>query len=434
MKTVSRSALKWLVVPAGTGLAWAAMATAQPEVKPGSRPAPAVAPAAAKAVAAKPVTTKQNAQPAGPQPEDVLKNAAGAKVEIAFVVDTTGSMGDLIEGAKRKIWSIVSTISTAKPAPQVRIGFVAYRDKGDEYETQVHDLSDDLDRSFSILNTFAAAGGGDTPEHVHRGLSDAVSRMKWSDARQTGGSLYQVIFLVGDAPPHDDYTDGFDGRKSIREALARGITLNAIQCGGIAGTAPVWQEFARLGEGKYFAIAQSGGMTAIETPFDVEIAKLADEVEGTTVARGGKVEQFGARIDALEARVSSSRANAALAPSAKADRAAFNANSAQVYGAWDLTTQLQRGEVKAADVAKMKDEELPEELRKLSAPQRVAYLEEKLRQRTAAQKKLAELQKKREEFIQAALKKSGQSDKNSFDAAVGGAMRSQAAARGIHFK
>lgn len=65
-------------------------------------------------------------------------------VEVAFVLDTTGSMGPLIEGAKRKIWSIATAIVDANPDAEIRMGLVAYRDIGDEYVTKKFDLTTDI--------------------------------------------------------------------------------------------------------------------------------------------------------------------------------------------------------------------------------------------------------------------------------------------------
>ena len=81
------------------------------------------------------------------------------KVDVVFVLDTTGSMGGLIQTAKEKIWSIATTMSSAQPTPEIRIGLVAYRDRSDAYVTKVIDLSDDhyeLDISFSNLMNFTA--------------------------------------------------------------------------------------------------------------------------------------------------------------------------------------------------------------------------------------------------------------------------------------
>ena len=66
-------------------------------------------------------------------------------MEVVFCLDTTGSMGGLIEGAKEKIWSICNQIAGGKPTPDLKVGLVAYRDKGDDYVTKVYDLTDDLD-------------------------------------------------------------------------------------------------------------------------------------------------------------------------------------------------------------------------------------------------------------------------------------------------
>src|SRR5262245_22352391 len=96
-------------------------------------------------------------------PTVTKKPAVKPRVEVVFCLDTTGSMGGLIEGAKAKIWSICNQIAGGKPTPDLKVGLVAYRDKGDEYVTKVFDLSDDLDAIHGHLKTFKAAGGGDIP-------------------------------------------------------------------------------------------------------------------------------------------------------------------------------------------------------------------------------------------------------------------------------
>ena len=118
-------------------------------------------------------------------------------IDVVFVLDTTGSMGGLIHTAKEKIWSIATTMTSAQQTPNIRIGLVGFRDRGDEYVTRVIDLSDDLDSVYAALMEFQADGGGDGPESVNKALYDAVERMSWSQ----DPSAYQVVFLVGDAPP-----------------------------------------------------------------------------------------------------------------------------------------------------------------------------------------------------------------------------------------
>src|SRR5437016_11935950 len=102
------------------------------------------------------------------QPE--VPKPTAPKVEVVFCLDTTGSMGGLIEGAKQKIWSICNQIANGKPTPELKVGLVAFRDRGDAYITKVFDLSDDLDAIHGHLKEFKAQGGGDIPESVNQAL------------------------------------------------------------------------------------------------------------------------------------------------------------------------------------------------------------------------------------------------------------------------
>ncbi len=137
------------------------------------------------------------------------------KIEVVFVLDTTGSMSGLIAAAKEKIWSIASTMASAQTAPDIKMGLVAYRDRGDEYVTQSYALSSDLDSMYANLMDFQAAGGGDTPESVNEALFKAVNNMAWNRDQQT----YKVIFLVGDAPAHMDYQDDVKYPETVTTAI-----------------------------------------------------------------------------------------------------------------------------------------------------------------------------------------------------------------------
>src|SRR5262245_62262891 len=106
-------------------------------------------------------------------------------VEVAFVLDTTGSMGPLIEGAKRKIWSIATAIIDCTPDADIRMGLVAYRDIGDIYVTKKFDLTTDIQGVYGGLLQFRAQGGGDWPESVNEALCVAVNQLSWSYGRNT---------------------------------------------------------------------------------------------------------------------------------------------------------------------------------------------------------------------------------------------------------
>ena len=214
---------------------------------------------------------------------------ARPRVEVAFVLDTTGSMGGLIEGAKRRIWSIARRIGEGKPRPDLRIALVGYRDVGDAYVTQVRPFTSDMDEVYRALSSFRAEGGGDTPEHVSAALRDGVESLQWSGPR-----TLKVLFLVGDAPPHMDYQDGLDYRRHVADARRRGIVVDAIQCGGDARTSAVWQEIASAGLGHYARIDTEGGMNAQVTPYDAELARLGAELSSTVVIAGDPRQQAAA--------------------------------------------------------------------------------------------------------------------------------------------
>lgn len=336
------------------------------------------------------------------------------RIEVCFVLDTTGSMSGLIEGAKAKIWTIANDVlKSTSPRPEVRFAIIGYRDRGDEYITKKFDLTDDIDEVFKNLSSFQAGGGGDMPESVNQGLDEAVHQVGWTK----GGDVTRIVFLVGDCPPHMDYQDDVKYQKSCEDAARAEIVINTVQCGRQSETTAIWQEIARLGEGKFVQLEQTGGMVAESTPMDEEIARLSAEVDRTVVAYGSARTQ---------AEVKAKAAVAQTQPAAAvAGRASYNvASERAVQGRGDLLVDLRDGVVKLDDV---KETDLPEELKKLPKGERQAYLDELVKKRAALQKQVAELAKKRQDYLdqkKAEREKAGEA-KDAFDASVAEAVREQ---------
>ncbi|HAO43998.1 MAG TPA: VWA domain-containing protein, partial [Afipia sp.] len=138
-------------------------------------------------------------------------------VEVAFVLDTTGSMGGLLEGAKQKIWSIATSVVDTNPDADIRIGLVAYRDIGDEYVTRTFDLTTDIQDIYANLLELKARGGGDWPESVNEALDVAINKLQWTK----GSDAKRIVFLVGDAPPHMDYAQDTKYPKTLAVAKQR---------------------------------------------------------------------------------------------------------------------------------------------------------------------------------------------------------------------
>ncbi|MEN3333716.1 MAG: hypothetical protein V7641_3081 [Blastocatellia bacterium] len=365
-----------------------------------------------------------------PEPPEQVPGQTNGKpmLEMVFVLDTTGSMGGLIEGAKQRIWGIVNEVMQSASHPAVRVGLVAYRDHGDEYVTKVLPLTNDLDQVYATLMSYRAAGGGDTPEDVRRALAEGVHKAGWSPRAQ---GIAQIIFLVGDAPPHNDYQDEPDTVTTTAAAVKAGMIVNTIQCGNLPETQPAWQMIAQRGEGQYFAIAQDGGVQAIATPYDKEMAEKGAILGATYVAYGGGSGAAGARYRAeaseKQAAMESSVATSAPAPAA-ADRAVNKAVNSAAY-AGDLLTSLENGSLKLDAV---KDEDLPDDLRKLDSEARKKEIEKRLADRQRLRAEILKLQKQRDEFIAAERKKQS-GPQNGFDTAVAESLKKQLTSKGIKY-
>ena len=192
-------------------------------------------------------------------------------------------MGGLLEGAKRKIWSIATSVVDTNPDADIRIGLVAYRDIGDEYVTKTFDLTTDIQDIYANLLELKARGGGDWPESVNEALDVAVNKLQWTK----GNDTHRIVFLVGDAPPHMDYAQDTKYPKTLAVARQRDIVVNAVLAGSARDTERVWQDIAQLGDGRFIPIPQDGGeVVMIETPYDDEIIILQKEINGTVIPYG----------------------------------------------------------------------------------------------------------------------------------------------------
>jgi von Willebrand factor type A domain len=354
--------------------------------------------------------------------ESTLVSAQKPIIEVVFVLDTTGSMGGLLEGAKQRIWSIANAIASADPTPDIKIGLVGYRDRGDAYVTVRTAMTSDLDAIFSDLMKYEALGGGDGPESVNQALNEAVNAFEWS----TDEKALKLVYLVGDAPPHMDYENDVPYQDSCAQAAEAGLIINTIQCGNMGGTDVIWQEIARLCEGEYFAIAQSGGVLAVSTPFDEELARLGSDMDTTLLAYGDKETQL-----ALSSKLAMSEELDMAAPAAaRADRARYKAGKAgadSLTGRQELVRDIAEGKVQLAEI---EDDELPEIMQKMTPEERLAYVKVQQTKREELRKKITEIDTKRQAFLKDAVGKRS----DSFDQKVMVALRVQAAKMGIVYK
>jgi hypothetical protein len=338
-------------------------------------------------------------------------------VEVAFVLDTTGSMGGLIEGAKRKIWSIATAIVDANPDAEIRMGLVAYRDIGDDYVTKTFPLTKDIQDLYANLLELKARGGGDWPESVNEALYVGVTKLDWTQ----GPEICRIMFLVGDAPPHMDYAQDVKYPEVMRMARERGIVVDAVQAGGARDTERVWREIAQLGQGRYIPIPQDGGhLVVIETPYDTEIIELQNHINGTVIPYGPRQQR--GDVEKKTRQVAAAPASAGADMAGYMSRNAAKTSGEAITGAGDLVADVKAGRQKLDAV---KDAELPDNVRKLSRAERQDYLQKQIVVRNSLNERMATLVKQRDAYLLEQAKKSPAKLADSFDRAVAETLRAQ---------
>jgi Mg-chelatase subunit ChlD len=340
-------------------------------------------------------------------------------IDVVFVLDTTGSMGGLIEGAKRKIWSIATTLIDCSPDAEIRMGLVAYRDIGDEYVTRRFDLTTDIQGLYADLLQLRAKGGGDWPESVNEALMVAVTKMSWSH----GANTTRIVFLVGDAPPHMDYAQDMKYPEVLRLARAKSITVNAVQAGAARDTERVWREIAQRGYGEYIPIPQDGGkIVVIESPYDREIIELQGRINRTVIPYGSQRQQSSIR-DRVSEYASAPSAVATEMSGYLAKRAARPGQAAEaVTGDGDLVGDIAAGRRALPSVP---EAELPDTLRRMPASERQAFVDRQLAERRGLNERLAGLVRQRDRHVADARAKAPRPAADSFDRAVEKTLRQQ---------
>lgn len=159
----------------------------------------------------------------------VGKDDVAKSLDLMIMCDTTGSMCDELEYLKVELESIVRKIQSDNGNMNVRTSVNFYRDEGDEYVVRQFPFTDDIEKSAEAIREQSADGGGDFPEAVHTALDSAINNHNWND----DWNATRIMFLVLDAPPHEDAQTVSEVNKHIREAAEKGIRIVPIASSGI---------------------------------------------------------------------------------------------------------------------------------------------------------------------------------------------------------
>jgi len=148
-------------------------------------------------------------------------------VDIVFILDTTGSMGEEIKRLIATIDMIHMNLSALSSQTLIRFGMVLYRDKDDKYRTKVVPLTSDIDEFRAALEKVRAGGGGDTPEDLQAALHKTMRNVDWNEAGLRLG------FVITDASAHLDYDQRYTYISAALEAKKKGIKLFTVGTGGL---------------------------------------------------------------------------------------------------------------------------------------------------------------------------------------------------------
>lgn len=183
-------------------------------------------------------------------------STAGTKVELAFIVDATGSMSDELEFLKKDLLSVIEKVEQESPSLDIMTSSVFYRDEGDDYVVKHSGFASSTKTTLDFIQAQSADGGGDFPEAVHTALNTALSELQWSSRART-----RIAFLLLDAPPHNNTNVINQLQNAILEAAKKGIKIIPITASGIdKETEYVMRSFSIATNGTYVFITNDSGI------------------------------------------------------------------------------------------------------------------------------------------------------------------------------
>lgn len=177
-------------------------------------------------------------------------------VDVAFVVDATGSMGDEISFLQAEMNDIIFQSKQISNKLNFRFANVYYRDEGDEYVTKTMNFNRILTESSAFINEQVAGGGGDTPEAADIALDSAINKLSWSENARA-----RILFLILDAPPHEGSVVNERLQRLILQAAEKGIRIVPVGASGIDKSTEYLMRALALGtNGTYVFLTNHSGI------------------------------------------------------------------------------------------------------------------------------------------------------------------------------
>lgn len=352
------------------------------------------------------------------------KQAAQPKVQIAILLDTSGSMDGLIEQAKSELWSIVNTFNSANKdgkAPQLEVALYEYGKQSLNAESNwqqcIVPFSNDLDLISEALFKLKTNGGD---EYCGAVIERAVADMNWDETAGT----YKAIFIAG----NEAFTQGpINVTQSCQSAKKKGIVVNTIHCGNQqVGVQSGWNIGPVVAGGSLLMIDHNAQVAHIDAPQDKVIIQLNIDLNKTYVPYGksgakNKIRQEEQDSNALQKESSG----------ANVQRAICKSSHNYSNTSWDLVDAAKQ---KQFDWGTVEKKDLPESMQKLSNKELQSYVADNAKKRTQIQLKIQNASQERQKYIAKISLEKSEDGAQTLDQVVIETVRKQAKELGYSFK
>ncbi len=342
-----------------------------------------------------PVSAKRivnlNQQQTTLQPVNEQLKVHQPKIQLAILLDTSGSMDGLIDQTRNQLWQVVNEFSSAKQQGVKPILEVAVFEYGNDnnpaaagFVRKLNSFTRELDKVSEGLFSLTTNGGS---EYCGFAIKTAVENLQWSSYN----SDIKTIFIAGNEP----FTQGPVAYQSaLNLAQLKGISVNTIHAGNYqTGVEGGWRTGAQLAGGDYMSIDTNQKVVHVIAPQDKKIAALNARLNETYVPFGSEGEESSKR-QMEQDKLSSNISSGLLAKRAKSKSSSFYNNAK-----WDLVDAMEEGSVDASSLADMNKESLPEAMKTMSTKQKQDYVIEKANQRKEIKHEITALSKIRDQFV-----------------------------------
>lgn len=360
------------------------------------------------------VSAIQRAMPPSPEKDTVQDT-----VQIALVLDTSGSMDGLINQARSHLWNMVDQmggmtriVNGKVRTVKVELALYEYGNdtipQADGYIRQVLPLTSDLDRVSEKLHGLFTNGGS---EYAGQAIQTAVKDLQWS----SDPDAMKFVFLAG----NEEFTQGpISAQAAMDLAAGKDINVQLIYCGASDAT---WEAAAKIAKSDLMTIDQNRVAAHVPAPQDDEILRLGDELNGTYIAYGA------AGQASVQRQKLADLSSAKMSKKVAIERMQLKTKKSYDNGTWDLVDATDK---KKDFLANAKEDDLPAAMKGKTLAEKEAMVAEAAAKRAQLKAKIAELEQARAEFLRAEKAKTGASDAPSLDTELMKSTKKTAAKKG----